>query len=64
VDSQVIATGASGGGLAGPVATDAPGAGAGLPGPSGVDAEQRAPAAPRHGDPVAGSSEGVDRMDR
>ena len=63
VDSQVIATGASGGGLAGPVATDAPGRGAGLPGTSGIDGD---------GDPerAAGTAEGparddtADRLDR
>ena len=64
IDSQVIATGASGGGLAGPVATDAPGRGPGLPGPDGTrDAAGGPPRAsgettpPRPGD-VA------DRLDR
>jgi hypothetical protein len=62
-DAAVIATGASGGGLAGPVATDAPGDGAGLPGPGGVDA-QRAPGAETGQGPEARDDGGVDRMDR
>jgi hypothetical protein len=63
VDSQVIATGASGGGLAGPVATDAPGQGAGLPGPGGVDEDRSDDRGGRlEGRPEAGDV--ADRLDR
>ncbi len=64
LDAQVIATGASGGGLAGPIATDAPGDGAGLPGPGGVGADPDA-GRPRPSD-SDGAREGdvADRLDR
>jgi hypothetical protein len=63
LDSAVIATGASGGGLAGPIATDAPGDGSGLPGPSGDDAVQRAPGAETGLGPAAHEGD-AERMDR
>lgn len=61
IDSQVIATGASGGGLAGPVATDAPGTGAGLPGADGITTDE-----PRPGDDAGRPTTGdvADRLDR
>jgi hypothetical protein len=65
VDSQIITTGASGGGLAGPVATDAPGGGPGLPGADGnavADDPDRADRADRGPHPAADDL--VDRLDR
>ena len=63
VDTEIIMSGGSGGGLGGPPATDAPGEGAGMPGEGGIDEEspantQRAERAARKG----GSF--VDRLDR
>jgi hypothetical protein len=64
MDSQVIATGASGGGLAGPVATDAPGRGAGLPGPSGIDGDGDPERAARRSADGPARDAVADRLDR
>ena len=64
IDSQVIATGASGGGLAGPVATDAPGQGAGLPGPDGVDGETDPERGSRGRGSGPATDDVADRLDR
>ena len=64
IDTEILLTGASGGGLGGPAATDAPGDGAGLPGDAGPGEGPPTAQRPRDAGAEAEGEELVDRLDR